>query len=200
MFELLLFKNSNVERYIMKMIKRYACLVEVLSVILIPIMIMSNLLCWTWDKFGNVLVVSLGYSFDLVRVRDSVVNLPSIVWHHRFIGIVIQGIATVLIVLILINIIRLMRLLKIGEFFSLATVNLLSTISKVAFVLIVYIPVKNSLLHLIETLHKGPGYREIVLSFGTTDLINVMLFCLGLILLLLLQEAYKLKTETDLTV
>ena len=194
----------------MNKVAKYTRLVEVASMLLIPTVIAGTVLKWTHDAFGRELYLMLAYVEDCAKTSQGVLensfftsslyDLTGVPLLYRLCGFVIDAVAVVLMIWILLSIIKLMRFFRAGEFFSSTTVQLFSTISKIALALTIYNPLKGMLLSIILSLHKGPGLRHVTIAITSGDFINCLLFGLAVVLSLLLQEGYKLKSETDLVV
>lgn len=93
-----------------------------------------------------------------------------------------------------------MRCLRRGEIFSQGTVFLFKRLSILALAWAVYMPVRNTLLTLVESLQYPAGARIISFTFGSDDIINIFIFGFFLVITSLMQEASALKEEQELTV
>ena len=115
-------------------------------------------------------------------------------------GFIVEAIASILIIYGFFLVIQLMSHIKKNQYFTLETITLLKRITKIALIYVIYAVLCSSLLSVITSLHNKPGEVVLTLGFGTSDVINVMVFCLMFLMMTIFQKGYELKHEQELTI
>jgi len=121
-------------------------------------------------------------------------------WGQKVSGFMVEAFASALLIYGLLLVIQLMSLIKVNQYFTLATITLLKRISKIALLYCVYAVICGMALSVITTLHNQPGERVVAITFGTADLINIMVFCCMFLMMTIFQKGYEMKHEQDLTI
>lgn len=184
----------------MKNIKWYANLLKILCYILVPLLTIGFIMkWWFFEKIYYIPNESAAYAkyfgehFDLL-------NLPVNNLLIRILGFLIDGVAFFILIWGFITLIKLMNYFSKGEIFSQQTINLFSRLSKLAFTWAIYTPIKDSFITTIMSLQNPPGHRIIQFAFTSSDIFNIFIFGFFVVISLIMQEGYKLKSEQDLTV
>jgi len=170
----------------MNPIKKYAHILEIISYCFAGIIISLTYIQWL-----------LGWNLSSDPFLQTVSAMPLI---DRLLGLCVDTTALVIACYGIIIFIRLMKKFQEGQLFSSSTAQLLNKLSKTALYWALYHPLRNTLLSLITTLHKGPGNRIISISIDTSDIVNIFMFTCFVLITALIQEAYKIQQEHDLTV
>ncbi len=95
---------------------------------------------------------------------------------------------------------KLLRLYRQGELFSINTLALYTKLSRIAFAWTLYNPIKFTLLSFITTINNPHGQRIVAFGFNSDDIFYIFIVGFFLVMTSLMQEAYELKYEQDLTV
>lgn len=157
---------------------------------LIPVL--KNLTFWLpspvgRDPISNSQVNSLHY------LRE----LPVI---NRVICFIVEGGLLAIVMSGLFHCMRLMHYFKNGEIFSLRTIALLGNVSKLALIWALYSPF-NTIVQSMLAFHETIDQRSLSIAYASDDAcIKLVFFGFLLVLTLMLQEGYYLKSEQDLTV
>jgi len=118
----------------------------------------------------------------------------------RLLGAFIDSISIALLLWGCICFIRLLRYYQRGEIFTADTLALFNKMSRIAFAWALYEPVNFTLLSIITSLANPAGQRVIAVGLTSNDLVHIVIVGLFMIITSLMQEAYTLKNEHDLTV
>jgi len=178
----------------MNTIQRYAKILTSMSIVFAVLVVIGTCAPWLHELFP----AALWKFFPSNTIQDALLMPLS----HRLMALFVSCISLAILCRGIIVFNRLMQSFYQGELFSQATAQQLHTLSKVALAWAVYTPIQSTLLGLITTLHHGIGKKMITLSisFGTHDMINLMVFGAFVLATGLIQEGSKLKQEQDLTV
>ncbi len=131
---------------------------------------------------------------------DSLHYLREMPLGNRVLGFIAEGGLLALVLIGLFSCMKLMRYFKSGEIFSLRTISLLRKISMLALVWAVYSPL-NTLLLSVIAFHENTEQRGLSMAYASDDaMIKLLFFGFLLVITLMLQEGYHLKSEQDLTV
>ena len=119
---------------------------------------------------------------------------------NRAIGFIGEGGLVAVVLTALFFSIKLMHYFKNGEIFSLRTISLLRKISTLALIWAIYAPMITILLSVIA-FHETTEQRGLSIAYASDDaFIKLIFFGFLLVITLMLQEGYYLKSEQDLTV
>ena len=118
----------------------------------------------------------------------------------RLLGVLIDSISLALLLWGCICFIKLLHYYQRGEIFTSDTITLFNKISRIAFAWALYEPFKFTLLSIVTSLAHQEGTRVIALGLTSNDVIHIVIVGFFLIITSLMQEAYTLKNENDLTV
>jgi hypothetical protein len=118
----------------------------------------------------------------------------------KILYLLIDGISGVLILFGCFYFIKILKLYQQGEIFSSCQLQLFHKISCIALIWTLYAPVKHTLLTLVSTFFNPVGQRVIEISITSHDIINIFVVGFLFVITSLIQEAYTLKNESDLTV
>jgi len=118
----------------------------------------------------------------------------------RLLAAVIDGISILLFIWGCICFIRLLRYYRSSELFSVNTLALYTKLSRIAFVWTLYNPLKFTLLSFVTTINNPFGKRVIAIGFNSDDIFHIFIVGFFLVITSLMQVAYELKHEHDLTV
>jgi len=72
--------------------------------------------------------------------------------------------------------------------------------SRIAFIWTLYNPLKFTLLSLVTTLNNPVGKRMLAVNFSSDDIFHIFVVGVFWVITSLMQAAYELKSEHDLTV
>lgn len=174
--------------------KKYAFAIQILSGIMIVFTTIIPIAYWflplTYQKLSSNRLLLSCDNFDI----------STFTLMQKLLGFFVSSISTVLLISGLILIIQLMKCIQNNEYFSLNTISLLKMITKVAFVYAIYAPLCSSMLTVITTLNNLPGQRMISLTFGSSEILNIMIFCFMFLIMTMFQKGYELKHEQELTI
>ena len=184
----------------MKSIKLYARLLEVFCwVVVIPSMVLFSILKWigSFSLFGASyyefpFLAQISYSYEVMPK-----NLPFL---SKILAIFVDSISVGLFLFGLVSFILVLRCYQKGKMFTFKTFSLFRRLSRVAFVWVLYEPVRSVLMSLIVTFHKPAGQRAFLLTLSSNDVFNFFIVVFFLIITSLMYEGYKLQHEQDLTV
>jgi len=174
----------------------YARLVKTVSYILMPIIIINFFIKWFFSEISSDSFIA-GFLYNSQPSQYLIATMPLL---HRLMAMIIDGISTGLLFMILWLVTEIMNSAQQHEIFSTLVVTQFATISKLAFSLALYEPISRILLSVITTLHNEPGQRVLAVSFVFSDLINILIFGLLMVITLLMQQATSLQNEHNLTV
>lgn len=118
----------------------------------------------------------------------------------KLLAATVHGVSTVLLLLGCFYFAKLLDYFRQAELFSIKTLNLYTKFMRVAFIWTLYEPISHTFLGLITTANNMPGHRILSVTIKGEDFIHVIIVGTLLIVNSLMQEAYKLKREQDLTV
>jgi len=192
----------------MKAIK-YAYILERISLLTIPLSILGLIAQWGSDaliRFFNLapehgcatLIKNIEILFwQHTQVADLISGMPCL---DKILGFCVDGISLSLFVAGLWQFILFTRLIQKGELFSMSVINHLTSMSKFALLWAIYQPIARAMLTVITSWHKGSGHRILTIDFGSNDIFNILLFCFFVLIAAIVQEAYGLKKEQDLTI
>jgi hypothetical protein len=182
----------------MKNLKVYAKFLEFfVKFIVLPLIIFVFAYRWFINGYSESLDkfwVGFGYSWDVI---NSLANLPIL---SKILYWLIDGFSGVLILFGCFYFIKILKLYQKGEIFSSYQLRLFQKISRIAMAWALYAPVKHTLLTLVSTFLNPVGQRVIEVSITSHDVINIFVVGFLLVITSLMQEAYALKNESDLTV
>jgi len=176
-------------------IQVYSRRLEWLSMLLIPAALGSLIFKWFFLKApGDGIFCSyyarLSYDFAMV-------DMPLL---FRFLGLLVDGIGFGLLCLGIVLFIKLLHRFQQGEIFSLSTISLFQRMGKLLLCWALYAPIGKTLAGLVVTFNNPPGHRILSLTFGTDELTNIFIFGFFVMLTSLMQKAYQLKSDQDLTI
>lgn len=174
--------------------KKYASLIQILSIITI----FSHVVLTTMHWFFPLAYKTLHQKTGLSIVREYNATLFS--FGQKLSGFFFESIASVLLIYGFFLVICLMNLIKKNQYFNLETITLLRRITKIALTYVIYTILCGAILSVITSLHNAPGERIIALSFGAADVMNIMVFCFMFLMMTIFQKGYELKNEQELTI
>jgi hypothetical protein len=122
---------------------------------------------------------------------------PSII---RVLAALVDGISIALFTWGIACFIQLLRLYNNNEIFSETTMGLYAKISRILFAWTLYNPLKFTLLSMITTLANPAGKRVIALAISSDDVYHIFITGFFVWISSIMQTAYVLKQEHDLTV
>ncbi len=197
-----MFKTKNS----MQKISFYAGWLEKAIILLMINLLIVFIARWTQDKIPVLKDLNFWFPWPLNRDPitsfqvDSLHYLREMPFSNKVLGFIAEGGLLVLVLIGLFSCVRLMRYFKSGEIFSLRTISLLRKISMLALVWAVYSPI-NTLLLSVIAFHENTEQRGLSMAYASDDaLIKLLFFGFLLVITLMLQEGYHLKSEQDLTV
>ena len=159
---------------------------------LIPIITISFIVPWIWPNFAPSMLQA-GMSDYLRRA----IHAPLLI---KCSAILISGISFFLLISIFWFLTRLLNCYIKNEFFSTETFHLFKKITSLLFYLTLYSPLEYTLLSFVTTLNNPPGHRMTAFSFSSNDVLHIiMVGCLAIITALM-EQAYTIKHENDLTI
>ncbi len=188
----------------MKKISFYAFWLEKICIFFMAFLPIQLIIRWTQDKIpflkqANVWIPSLDYPAGSISV-DSLYYLQKMTFLERFIGFFID-LGTVIIVMGGLYVCaQLMQNFRAGEIFSFQTISRLRTLTTLALVWTGY-SLLNVLMMTSIILNETP--EQVALSMGyATDsaFIKAVFFGFLLIITIIMQEGFRLKSEQDLTI
>jgi len=118
----------------------------------------------------------------------------------RILAFFIDGISIALFVWGCVCFLKLLRFYRSGELFSANTLALYTKLSRIAFAWTLYNPIKFTLLSFVTTINNPHGARLIAIGFNSDDIFHIFIVGFFLVITSLMQAAYELKHEQDLTV
>jgi len=175
-------------------IARYARCIERISLFLLPVPVLLLVFKWTYGVFNSNNPL---HCFPDSDISFSMRTMPLVA---RIAGVCVDSLSVIIFLAGMYYIARIMRLFQQGETFSLATISLFKTISKLALANAIYSPLSVTLLTLIATLHNPSGQRYLVTGISGVDIVNIFLVGFFFIITSVMHEGYRLKIEQDLTV
>lgn len=191
----------------MSTIKSYARFLEIFCLsLVIPVLTASFIYKW----FGGQMPVysdiadcsrkvtiytGLSYVYNTPPSQQAIFTFAS-----RLLGSFIDGISWALLLWGCLCFIKVLRFYQCNEIFSANTLALFNKMSRIAFAWTVYEPLKFTLLSIVTTLSNQEGQRVIALGFTSNDVVHIFMVGFFLIITSLMQEAYTIKNENDLTV
>jgi len=190
----------------MNKIKSYARVLELMCIFVgIPFIVGAFLFKWFCGDFPiysdaidctihSRLFTGIGYFYNAVYAQ---MPPPMVV---RLVAAAVDGISIGLFLWGSICFIRLLRYYSAGELFSANTLALYTKLSRILFAWTLYNPLKFTLLSYITTMLNPAGKRVIAIAFNSDDIFYIFIVGFFLVITSLMQEAYNLKHEQDLTV
>lgn len=118
----------------------------------------------------------------------------------RLLACLVDGISIALFVWGCLCFLKLLRYYRARELFSSNTLALYTKLSRIAFAWTLYNPLKFTLLSFITTINNPHGTRVIAFGFNSDDIFYIFIVGFFLVITSLMQVAYELKHEHDLTV
>jgi len=153
---------------------------------------------WLWE--GNA-------SFNEIKFRIMKVTGLSTVGSNLFpslklklLAMMVEGVSVALLLIGCIYFFKLLDFYSKGEFFSKNVLGYYRKILWTAFLWTLYGPIKLTILSILTTINNPPGQRTLSVILGSEDLLHILIVGSLLVINLLMQEAFKLKQEQDLTV
>lgn len=125
---------------------------------------------------------------------------PLMTFLVRVLGALVDGVSVALLLCGCLYFVKALRYYQQGELFSANTIALFHKMVRIAFVWTVYEPIKFTLLSFVTTCASPAGQRVITIGITSQDVIHIFIVGFALIITSLMQEAYALKNEHDLTV
>lgn len=180
----------------MKNLKSYSKFLSVFcKFIVIPAVIFSFVGGWfRGDESWNEIFAGFGYSWDAM---DSLTNIPTV---SKFLGMIVDGLAYLLLFVGIFYFLKLLKSFQEGDRFSLKTLQLFKRICKVALAWVIYTPIKRMLLSIITTFFNPVGQRVIKITINSGDIFNIFFVSFLFVLASLMKDAYELKSDQDLTI
>jgi len=196
--------KSVVKGIMMNRIKSYARFLEFFLLIGIILIIGTYIVKWfsgdipvyrdIVDSTKHTrLYAGLGYFYTTTHAPA-----PSLL--VRLLAACVDGISIALFVWGCICFLKLLRFYRLGELFSANTLSLYTKLSRIAFAWTLYNPVKFTLLSFITTINNPHGKHVIAFGFNSDDIFYIFIVGFFLVITYLMQAAYELKHEQDLTV
>jgi hypothetical protein len=186
----------------MKNISFYTRLVKYISYALIPAIGIGFFTKWLFPTFAfanpHIAGLFFSYTFDNYEVMSS--SVPTMPLLHRLLAMLIDSGVCILLIAILWLIAAIMKKFEHNEAFSASTVACFAQLSKYALYLAIYTPINRMILSIVITMHNAPGHKVLTASFGSSDLCNIFMFGICMVMTLLLQQATQLQNEQNLTV
>jgi hypothetical protein len=184
----------------MKNIIFYARLVQIASYLLMPAIAVGFFIKWLSPELSlpnpHLFGLFLSYTFnDYTTIGEIIPAMPFI---NRLAGMFFDGISFGLLIMIFYLVAEIMKRFQSNDTFSVSTVGLFTLVSKCAFYLALYTPINRTILSVITTLHVTP--HTLGISFGSTDLFNIVTFGFLMVMTLLMQQAATLQQEQSLTI
>ena len=180
----------------MNKIKFYARFLEFLCLfVCIPLIVGSFLFKW----FCTVVPINILNSiknFYCVSLQPPLPSSLLIV----FLAVLVDAFGVALLVWGCVCFIKLLGYYHKGELFSVNTLALYVKMSRIAFAWTLYNPLKFALLSILTTINNPVGQRVFAINFSSDDIFHIFIVGIFLVITSLMQEAYKLKSEHDLTV
>lgn len=199
---LIMFKAQNS----MQKISFYANLLEKAIIYIMIAVVITFVVGWIQDKIPVLRDLTFWLPTGISRGPisslqvDSLHYLREMSFANRAIGFIAEGGLVAVVLTGLFFCIKLMRYFKNGEIFSLRTISLLRKISVLALIWAIYAPMITLLLSAIA-FHETTEQRSLSIAYATDGaFIMLLFFGFLLVLTLMLQEGYYLKSEQDLTV
>lgn len=191
----------------MSTIKSYARFLEIFCLsLVIPILTAAFFYKWFGGKMPVyydiadcsrkvTIYTGLSYVYNSTPSQQAILSFAA-----RLLGALIDGISSALLLWGCICFIKVLRYYQRGEIFSANTLALFNKMSRIAFAWTIYEPLKFTLLSIVTTLSNQEGQRVIALGFTSNDVVHIFMVGFFLIITSLMQEAYTIKNENDLTV
>lgn len=174
--------------------KKYACAVQLLSVVVVISNILLTIMHWFFPAMYTSVCQDMGFAF----AQDY--NTAPFTWGQMLGGFLIESIASMILIYGLFQVIPLMNAIKKNNYFTLETITLFARITKMTCLYAMYTMMSTTLLSLITSLHNAPGERMILVRFGGADLANIMIFCFMFLMMSIFKKGYELKHEQELTI
>jgi len=190
----------------MNRIKSYARVLELMCIFVgIPLIVGAFFFKWFYGDFPiysdaidctkhSRLFTGIGYFYNAAYSQTPP---PLLI---RLLAAAVDGISIGLFLWGSICFIRLLRYYSKGELFSANTLALYTKLSRILFAWTLYNPLKFTLLSYITTMLNPAGQRVIAIAFNSDDIFYIFIVGFFLVITSLMQEAYHLKHEQDLTV
>jgi hypothetical protein len=160
----------------------------------IPLQIFPFIYHWFWNGIETFNKIKLG-AMPSTTGANMTPSLPLLAS-----AIIVDSISMILFLFGCIYLIKLLNCYCRGELFSENIVRIYKYLLRIAFIWTCYVPFNRVLLGLITTLNNDPGYRMLHVSFTGNDIIHIFIVGSFLVMNTIMQEAYRLKQEQDLTV
>lgn len=173
--------------------KKYAFAIQVLSSVT---MVFSSLITITYWFLPSVYQAFNNHG--LAACYDY--NVTSFTLTQKWLGLFVSAVSTGLLIFALLLVIQLMNYIQSNEYFSLNTISLLKRITKIALIYAIYAPISSAALSVITSFNNPVGQRVITLTFGSTEILNIMIFCFMFLIMTIFQRGYELKHEQELTI
>lgn len=180
-------------------LSKYANLLKfLLPVIALPLIAAPLISRWFFQENGlfNNFWFGVGYSAKINASATEII--PPLVL--KLLEMLVDAISGILLIIGCIYFFKLLDLYSKKNFFSEQVLKLHKKIVGTAFIFTLYTPIRSMALSLITTINNLPGQRVLSITIGSQDLVHILIVGALLIINLLMQEAYQLKKEQDLTV
>ena len=174
--------------------KKYAYVIQIAAIFISGFVMMLTVMHWFFPHTYEALYATTG----IACTRNFDVSLFS--WAQKISGFIVEAVASALIVYGCAQVIRLMQYMKQQKYFTKQTLVIMKKITQTALAYTIYEIVSNCALNFITSLHHAPGQRVIALSFGSSDVINILVFCSMVLMVTMMQKGYELQHEQELTI
>lgn len=165
--------------------------------ILIPIVLMMRLLSW-----GKINANKFCLAYDQLQTAQNrvVSDVMSLSFGVKLLFFILESLSTLCLLLALWYFFRIIELYKKGFLFTKEIVILLKKINIIIIAWSIYQLFFDTISSLLISLFKSAGQRYISFSICSDDIVHLFIVLILLLLLQLIQEALKIKTEQDLVV
>jgi hypothetical protein len=168
-------------------VSTYARIIKIFFLfVYVPIVICASLFQW-------------GYAYLYIPYC----MYPSIDFYHciqLMLAGLVDGISIVLIMYITYYLAKLLDQYQKNNIFSPAVLAVYNKITYIALAWTIYNPIKSILLSIITTMYNPIGKRILSFTFTSSDMYHIVIVGFLVILGSIMQEAYKLKQDNDLTI
>lgn len=163
--------------------------------LVIPIVLIMRSLAWS--KINMSQLYLMYYQLQSNNVEHDVLSLPLF---GKALFFILESISTICLLAALWYFLKILDLYKKGLIFTKEVIGLLKKINIIVIAWSVYQLFFDTIASLAISVFKPTGQRYISFSISFDDVIHLFVVLILLMLLHLLQEAHKMKSEQDLVV
>ena len=165
--------------------------------LIVPVLIVVRVCSWFRMDFASLSVMYQQVEPMPLEMEQQISALPLI---GKILFFALETISTVFVLIALVYFLKLLQWYKKEIHFSKEVIGLLKKISAIIFAWACYGLLFNTIASLLISVFKPVGQRFITVLVSSKDIFHFFMVLILLLVIQVIQEAYKIKTEQDLVV